>query len=101
MVNSIQLEGLTYVRSLTQPTTSSKIDNEDFDSVLKDKINTSDNKEESDKVAYTNPEDLVCVDSPSSLEKYFQEAADTYGVPIALIVAACMAMAFTAFSGII
>ena len=38
MVNSIQLEGLTYVRSLTQPTTSSKIDKEDFDSVLKDKI---------------------------------------------------------------
>lgn len=91
MVNSIQLEGLTYVRSLTQPTTSSKIDNEDFDSVLKDKINTSDNKEESDKVAYTNPEDLVCVDSPSSLEKYFQEAADTYGVPIALIKAVAKA----------
>lgn len=91
MVNSIQLEGLTYVRSLSEPATAKKTEDKDFDSVLDEKINTADNTDETSKTVYTNPEDLECVDSPSSMERYFQEAADTYGVPIALIKAVAKA----------
>ncbi|SES70754.1 lytic transglycosylase domain-containing protein [[Clostridium] polysaccharolyticum] len=95
MVNSIQLKGLTYVRSLPTDKALSKTDGEKFDSVLDKKINEQENNEkEIDKnsgTKYTNPEDLVCVDSPGSLETYFQEAADTYGVPVALIKAVAKA----------
>lgn len=91
MVNSVQLQGLTYVRSLATETTNSKVEGEDFNSVLKEEIASTDKKEEVSDTVYTNPADLVCVDSPSSLETYFQEAADTYGVPVALIKAVAKA----------
>ncbi|MBR3771338.1 MAG: lytic transglycosylase domain-containing protein [Clostridium sp.] len=91
MVNSIQLQGLTYVRSLATQTADSKVEGEDFDSVLKDEIASTQSSQENSDTGYTNPADLVCVDSPSSLETYFQEASDTYGVPIALIKAVAKA----------
>lgn len=91
MVNSIQLQGLTYVRSLSESKTTKKTEDKKFDSVLEEKINTANNTDETKKTSYTNPDDLVCVKSPDSLESYFQEAADTYGVPIALIKAVAKA----------
>lgn len=91
MVNSIQLEGLTYVRCLSETSTSGNVDGEKFESVLDDEINATENTEEKSDVTYTDPAKLVCVDSPDSLETYFQEAADTYGVPIALIKAVAKA----------
>ncbi len=98
MVNSIQLEGLTYVRSIPA-TTSNQVDGNDFESAFKKELNTANDVKESEtkntseinSVKYTNPKDLVCVDSPDYLESYFQEAADTYGVPIALIKAVAKA----------
>lgn len=91
MVNSIQLQGLTYIRSLQETTSANTVDGEDFDSILEEEINAADNTEETNSVTYTNPEELVMVDSPSSLEAYFQEASDTYGVPVALIKAVAKA----------
>lgn len=91
MINSIQLQGLTYLRSLPGQATVNTVDGEDFDSVLEEEINAADNTDETSMVTYTNPEDLVCVDAPSSLETYFQEASDTYGVPVALIKAVAKA----------
>lgn len=91
MINSIQLEGLTYVKMLKP---QKKTDSEKFNNILNDKIKedkVDEDKPQQVESKYTNPEDLVCVDSPSSLEKYFQEAADTYGVPIALIKAVAKA----------
>lgn len=91
MINSIQLEGLTYVKMLKP---QKKTDSEKFNNILNDKIKedkVDEDKPQQVESKYTSPEDLVCVDSPSSLEKYFQEAADTYGVPIALIKAVAKA----------
>lgn len=100
MINSIQLEGLTYVRSIPV-TTESKVDGKEFHSVLEKEINANKNTKENskekvaladaDNVKYTKAEDLVCVESPSSLEGYFQEASETYGVPVALIKAVAKA----------
>jgi len=90
MINSVQLEGLTYVKMLKEK--SNKTENStEFEDVL-DKVS----KEQTEEVSaseskYTNPDDLVVVDSPASLECYFEEAADTYGVPIALIKAVAKA----------
>lgn len=91
MINSVQLQGLTYMQSIPKQKTTSEVEGEDFDSVLDEKINATDNTEETSSVSYTNPDDLVCVDSPSSLESYFQEASDKYGVPVALIKAVAKA----------
>lgn len=91
MINSIQLQGLTYMRSLPGQAAVNTVDGEDFESVLEEKINADDNTDETSTVTYTNPEDLVCVDAPSSLETYFQEASDIYGVPVALIKAVAKA----------
>ena len=91
MINSVQLQGLTYMQSIPKQKTTSEVEGEDFDSVLDEKINAADNTEETSSVSYTNPDDLVCVDSPSSLESYFQEASDKYGVPVALIKAVAKA----------
>lgn len=91
MVNSIQLKGLTYVSCLPETAKTESTDGEDFKSVLDEEINAAENTEENNSVKYTDPEDLVSVDSPGSLETYFQEAASTYGVPIALIKAVAKA----------
>lgn len=79
------------MRSLQETAPVNTVDGEDFDSVLEEEINAADNTEETDRVTYTKPEDLVTVDAPSSLEVYFQEASDTYGVPVALIKAVAKA----------
>lgn len=91
MINSIQLQGLTYLRSLPGQAAVNTVDGEDFNSVLEEEIDAADNTDETSMVTYTNPEDLVCVDAPSSLETYFQEASDIYGVPVALIKAVAKA----------
>lgn len=96
MVNSIQLQGLTYIRSLgdTGATDKSqKTEDQDFESVLDDKLKDTEEieKDGTSSITYTDPKDLKVVDSPSSLEVYFQKAADTYGVPIALIKAVAKA----------
>lgn len=95
MINSIQLEGLTYMRSLKADKAVEKTSSKKFEKVLNDTIEAdkTDEAEETKNTTktYTNPAVLNEVSCPDSMEAYFKEASETYGVPEALLKAVAKA----------